>query len=210
MGDLSRAEIHSLCPDATAAECDRWRGQLAEYGRLLSHWGHRVNLVAEGDLPYLGARHLAPALSLRPLLRSLPHHRVLDVGSGGGLPAIPLKIALPEMALTLVEGRRRRCSFLREVVRSLGLRDVRVLNQRLEMGPGEGGGHALATLRAVAVTPELVGSLRPWLVPGSFLVSTLPATDDGSGPAGRLFQRDAVAPAAPGAARGPRLGLWRV
>jgi len=184
-GDLADGDLAALCPEAHATERARWCGQLAEYAELLRRWGRRMNLVAEGDLPYLASRHLAPALRLRPLLRSLPHARILDVGSGGGLPAIPLKIALPDAAMTLVESRRRRCSFLREAVRTLGLEHVEVRNQRLE-GSGLGGGlpddmrHTVATLRAVAVTPELTQALRPWMAPGAFLVSTLPPGGSGA------------------------------
>lgn len=190
MERLTEGDLAILCPEVTAAERACWCGQLAQYGDLLQRWARRMNLVAEGDLSYLAVRHLAPALRLRPLLKSLPHERILDIGSGGGLPAIPLKITLPGSALTLVEGRRRRCSFLRQVVRGLGLDRAEVRNQRLEGGSPIAAGHTVAILRGVAVTAELVADLRPWMTPGAFLVSTL-------APAGRHH------------ARGPELLLAR-
>lgn len=234
MGDLTARELEILCPDAGAAARALWREQLALYGELLRRWARRMSLVAGGDLSHLGERHFAPALRLRPILRALPHAHVLDVGSGGGLPAIPLKIVLPDMALTLVESRRRRCSFLREGVRALGLQDVEVLHQRLEdgdphgagsaEGPGNGcgdvegvspertpgsGRYAAATLRAVALTPALTDALRRWLAPGAFLISSLPPrARSAAGAARLLLDRSPACSGGPG--QGVRYGVWRV
>jgi len=220
---LTGADLGVLCPGAADAELDQWCGQLAHYGDLLQRWARRMSLVSEGDLPDLATRHLAPALRLRPLLMSLPHERILDIGSGAGLPAIPLKITLPSSALTLVEARRRRCSFLREVARSLDLERTEVRNQRLERGSAIEPGHTVAILRGVAVTAELAADLRPWMAPGAFLVSTLAPESRRSVAGPDLLLEGDVAPweseergtanGAPvaGALGAPvRYGLWRL
>lgn len=107
--------------------------QLTQYLAHLERWNRTINLTA---LPLSGY----PAATLDRLifepLRSVQvfgSGRVwIDLGSGGGSPAIPLKILLPEADLTMVESRSRKAAFLRDVVRVVGLSHVRVLWERVE------------------------------------------------------------------------------
>jgi 16S rRNA (guanine527-N7)-methyltransferase len=107
---------------------------LEEYWRLLEHWNARINLTS---LPLAGSparsinRLLVEPLTAAPLIPP-PPVSWFDLGSGGGSPAVPLKIVNPEAALTMVESRSRKCAFLREVVRSLGLTATRVAPARFE------------------------------------------------------------------------------
>src|SRR5690606_18108102 len=64
-----------------------------------------------------------------------PHGRILDIGSGAGLPGLPLKILCPECPITLIEPRQKRANFMRIAVNRLGLRDVTVIDARLEAVP---------------------------------------------------------------------------
>lgn len=107
-------------------------GQLRRYVQLVEKWAPKVNLVSLDDVPHFMERHVVPALALGPLVRSLPHRRVLDVGSGSGLPGLPLAIQLPGSAITLIESRRRRANFLRQCVRELALVNVTVVCARVE------------------------------------------------------------------------------
>ena len=102
------------------------------YVALVRKWALKVNLVALEDLPVFMERHVAPALGLVSLIRSLPHARLLDVGSGVGLPGIPLAVALPGSCVILVESRRRRANFLKHAVRTLGLENASVVCARVE------------------------------------------------------------------------------
>lgn len=146
---------------------------LREYAGLLYHWSGRLSLVSRGDRDYLATRHLLPALALVPLVRDLPHQTVLDFGSGAGLPGVPLKIMLPQAAFTLVESRRRRATFLREVVRRLRLERVEVVNQRIEEMPTRAAD--LVVSRAVMPPDEVMARARPHLnVGGSVLTSMSP------------------------------------
>jgi len=135
--------------------------RLEEYVSLLNQWSSRVNLISRRDRNQLATKHLAPALLLLPLILSLPHRTLLDLGSGAGLPGIPLKIALPDTQFYLVESRRKRVTFLREVVRKLELKKVEVVNSRIEDWAFLGGRIDLAVSRAVA-GPEI---LRFWVTP---------------------------------------------
>jgi len=91
----------------------------------------RLNLISRNDYQHIAARHFLESLLALPYL---PRQRfeACDVGSGAGFPGIPLRIARPEMALTLVESKQKKADFLRTVVSDLGLANVKVLAVRAE------------------------------------------------------------------------------
>lgn len=144
--------------------------QLREYAHLLHAWSGRMSLISREDRGFLLTRHLVPALRWLPMIACLPHRSLLDFGSGGGLPGIPLKIALPETWVYLVESRRRRAHFLREVVRRLGLPKVEVVNSRLEEWEGVKGGVDIIVSRAVMPGKELGKVIRPHLSPHGWMM----------------------------------------
>lgn len=150
-------------------------GQLLEnlvsYVELLHRWNARVNLTAldagDGGLdrlivePLAAARHVAS-----------PAPRVIDIGSGGGSPAIPLRLALPGGSLLMVEARARKAAFLREAVRRLGLADTAVEAGRFEELAGQPslqGAFDLLTLRAVRVDATVLRGLQTFLRDGGEL-----------------------------------------
>jgi 16S rRNA (guanine527-N7)-methyltransferase len=100
----------------------------------------------------------------------------VDVGSGAGFPALPLKLVRPDLSFTLVEASRKKATFLHHIVRRLRLAGVRVLQRRAEdvvADPGEAGAYDLALARAVASPPEVGRLVRPFLHPGGvFLLQT--------------------------------------
>jgi 16S rRNA (guanine527-N7)-methyltransferase len=114
-------------------------------------------------------RHIADSLTLLPDLRELGERaRVVDVGSGGGLPAIPLAIVLPQLAFTLLETTGKKAHFLEQTARMLRLRNVRVVNERAETfgrGPGRERFDA-ATSRALSRLPVLLELTLPLLAIG--------------------------------------------
>jgi len=104
-----------------------WR----EYGRLLHERSAALALIAKGDRGEVFTRHILD--SLNPVaLFDAPPASLLDVGSGGGLPGIPLAIAWPDTRAVLLESRERKAGFLELASRRLGLRHVRVACTRLE------------------------------------------------------------------------------
>ncbi len=98
----------------------------------------------------------------------------IDIGSGGGLPAIPLALARPDVRLTLVEARGKKARFLRETAEALGLSNTRVLSERAE-DLGQDGRHRqkydLVTARAVAAMPTLLELTTPLLRVGGALLA---------------------------------------
>ena len=145
--------------------------QLEIYLSLLSQWSRRINLVSRRDWSVLATKHLRQALTTVPIVASIPRRLVVDLGSGAGLPAIPLKIALPDSHFMLVESRRKRAHFLREVVRSVGLDRIEVVNDRIEnLSPI---GADLVTARAVASPEKLLDLVQRHLSPHGWILSTL-------------------------------------
>ena len=133
---------------------------LEAYFRLLTHWNEKINLTALPlDIPTDETfdRLLVEPIAASRRVQNLPGVW-FDLGSGGGSPAIPLKIARPALALTMVESRGRKSAFLREAVRSLRLEGTEVQNARFEDVAGDGarGGSAdLVTVRAVKADDSL-------------------------------------------------------
>ncbi len=117
---LHTAEI-SLTPDKME--------RLREFHALIATWNEFASLVSRPALESLEREHIADALSLAPWLKQAGNPGgLLDIGSGGGFPAIPLKILLPEMSLTLVERSSKKVGFLRKVTGALELKDVHILH----------------------------------------------------------------------------------
>ena len=107
-------------------------GQLLRYLAELLKWRQKVNLIArDTPQPQVVENHFLDSLSLLPLVQG-PEVHLLDVGSGAGFPGLALACVLPQARFTLVEPRQKRVSFLRHVIRTLGLRNVEVVADRIE------------------------------------------------------------------------------
>jgi 16S rRNA (guanine527-N7)-methyltransferase len=108
--------------------------QLFLYFQELKRWGKKINLISkESHDPGIIENHFVDSLALLSVLE--PEHELLaDIGSGAGFPGLACKIARPEMGVRLLEPRLKRVSFLRHVIRTLGLEDITVLAVRLEDG----------------------------------------------------------------------------
>ena len=105
---------------------------IKSYSDLLYKASFRLNLVSPADRNVLVSRHIWRALSMGYQIESIPNDTILDVGSGSGIPAIPLKIYYPMSRFYLVESRRKRANFLKFVIRKLHLKEITVINSRLE------------------------------------------------------------------------------
>ena len=103
---------------------------------VLMDWSERVSLTAIRDEEGIQRRHFLESAALIPVLAeqgfTLREHSLVDVGSGSGIPGIPLKILEPSLRLTLVEAKHRKAEFLMALLPELGLSDVQVITRRAE------------------------------------------------------------------------------
>ena len=110
---------------------DNQFNQLCLYIDLLEKWNVAYNLTALKDERQMVYHHLLDSLSLTPFVSDTAK-TVLDVGSGGGTPGIPLAIYRPDLAVTLVDSNSKKTAFLRQAVIELGLNNVQVITERVE------------------------------------------------------------------------------
>ena len=180
---------------------ERTINHLEVYYLLLNHWNKRINLSALPleamddeaiDRVLIKPLVAADAVSERPL-------RWWDLGSGGGSPALPIRIVRPDAQLTMVEARSRKVAFLREAVRELSLSSVDVVAGRFEdvIGRAEQCGTSeLVTVRAVRIDTMLLELSRGLLKKGGDLL--LFATRDALIPATSMFTLERVVDLIPG------------
>ena len=142
--------------------------QLETYFNLLSRWNEKINLTSLSDPDAAMERLLIePLLASRFLPATAP--ALLDVGSGGGSPAIPLKLAAPQMRLLMVEVKTRKSAFLREAVRQLALSNAAVETARVEELLTTVALHEafdVVSVRAVRVEAKTLNTLQAFLVAG--------------------------------------------
>lgn len=104
--------------------------QMEDYLQLLSKWNQTYNLTAVRDSDRMISYHLLDSLSIVPHLSQV--RRLLDVGSGGGMPGIPVAIARPEIQVVLIDSNHKKTAFLRQAILELKLPNVEVITSRVE------------------------------------------------------------------------------
>jgi 16S rRNA (guanine527-N7)-methyltransferase len=157
--------------------------------RLLAQ-NQTLNLTAVRDEETAAVRHIRDALAL-PALYPLAEKSVIDVGSGGGLPGIPLKIQDPSIRLTLLDATAKKVDFLRRVCAELGLADVVCVAARAEeqaRRPGFRDTYDVAVARGVAFLPVLCELCLPFVKPGGVFLAMKggDCDDEAAAAAGRI------------------------
>jgi len=145
---------------------------LLAYLGLLARWNRTYNLTAVRDPREMVARHLLDSLAMAPFLDDLAARNgsLADLGTGAGLPGIPLAIARPGLRVALVESNGKKARFLREAVRQLGLGNVQVAESRIEAFDAPGRFDAI-TARALATLPLILDLGGHLLAPGGRLLA---------------------------------------
>jgi len=143
------------------------QGLLLQYLVLLGKWNQVYNLTAVRDLAKMVAAHLLDSLSVIPLLSG---ENVLDVGSGAGLPGIPIAVAKPDCEVTLLDSNHKKAAFLRQAVADLALKNANVVCNRVESwaAPAEFG---VIISRAFSDLGEFVSLTSRLLAPGGVLAA---------------------------------------
>lgn len=107
-------------------------GAFDAYTALLLEWNQKFNLTRITEPEEIAVKHYLDSLALLKFVQVPQGSKLIDVGTGAGFPGIPLKIAVPGLKLTLVDSVKKRLGFLEEVVKQLGLENVKILHGRAE------------------------------------------------------------------------------
>ena len=125
--------------------------QYAIHARDLVQWTKKINITSITDPFEIAVKHFLDSIAPAPLIP--PGAALLDVGSGGGFPGIPLKVLIPSLTVTLVDASRKKVSFLKHVIRTLALDNINAIHYRAEDLAAE-----IALVQRLA-QDDLVGSL---------------------------------------------------
>jgi len=151
------------------------RAAIDGHVRLLLAWTHAINLTAIREPAAIATAHVVDSLSAVPVLRERAADRILDLGSGGGFPGLPIAAAMPGAAVDLAEPIGKKAGFLRAAVEATGLAErvtVRALRAEALAGDRERrGSWSVVVARAVASSADLVELAFPLLRPDGVLIA---------------------------------------
>lgn len=168
MSDQQHPLQTALCAGLAALKLDTsYAGKLLDYLDLLVRWNRTYNLTAIRDPHDMLTKHLLDSLAMHPYFTQ---RNLADLGSGAGLPGIPLAIIRPDAEISLVESNGKKTRFLREAVRQLGLSNVSVLESRAESVAGDGQYQAI-TARAMDRLAGILAVGGHLLAPGGVLLA---------------------------------------
>jgi 16S rRNA (guanine527-N7)-methyltransferase len=166
--------LHDLGLEAGRQQLDRFE----TYYNILTDWSERVSLTAIRDAAGVQRRHFLESAALIPLLEQHGRHlrdgSLIDVGSGAGVPGVPLKILEPRLRLTLLEATGRKAEFLRALLSALGLSDVAVVPLRAEEAardPAHREQYDFAAAKALAPLRTLVELTLPFVRVGGLVLA---------------------------------------
>lgn len=111
---------------------DKQKQQFADLFDLYQHWNAQINVISRKDTEHFYERHVLHSLGIAKVQAFLPGSMVLDVGTGGGFPGIPLAILFPETKFTLCDSIGKKIKVVKEVAEALGLENVKTVNDRVE------------------------------------------------------------------------------
>ena len=142
------------------------RTALLQFLQLLEKWNATYNLTAVREIEQMVPRHLLDSLAVLPFVRG----RVLDVGTGAGLPGIPLALARPDLQFVLLDGNAKKLRFVTQAVHELGLKNVDVVQSAVEKyAPPQQFDTVIA--RALAAIPDMLESTRHLCAPSGAVLA---------------------------------------
>ena len=146
-------EILKYFPDLT----ERQQAQMAALYDLYADWNQKINVISRKDIEHLYEHHVLHSLAIARFVKWKEGTKVLDFGTGGGFPGIPLAIALPHCRFRLIDGTGKKIRVAQEVIKATGLTNCEAVHRR---GEEERGHYDFVVSRAVMPLPDLVKIVR--------------------------------------------------
>ncbi len=143
------ALIDAYFPNLT----DDQHRQFDQLDALYREWNQRINVISRKDIDQLYEHHVLHSLAIAKVIQFKPDSYLLDLGTGGGFPGIPLAILFPEVRFLLIDGTGKKIQVVRAVAAAIGLHNVEARHQRAEALKGRSFDFVLS--RAVAPLPKL-------------------------------------------------------
>lgn len=140
--------IEKYFPDLTSNQ----KSQFTELGVLYRDWNEKINVISRKDIESLYERHVLHSLGIAKVIQFTPETRILDVGTGGGFPGIPLAILFPECHFHLVDSIGKKITVVNEVATAVGLKNVKAEQLRAEQAKFQ---YDFMVTRAVAPMAKL-------------------------------------------------------
>ncbi len=167
-----RTALHGACAAIDVSPADEQIDRLAEHFRLMVEANRRFNLTRITEPEEAAVKHYADSLSA---VAWADEHaegigKVLDVGTGAGLPAVALAVARPEWQVTAIDGNAKKTRFVADCAEALGLTNLTALQQHTSQWHGRRDRFDLITLRAVGKLADCITQSRPLLAPGGTIV----------------------------------------
>ena len=108
------------------------KNQFAKLEELYKEWNEKINVISRKDMDSLYEKHILHSLGIAKVMEFAPKTKVLDIGTGGGFPGIPLAILFPEVQFTLIDSIGKKITVVREVSAGIGLKNVTAIHGRAE------------------------------------------------------------------------------
>jgi 16S rRNA (guanine527-N7)-methyltransferase len=153
--EITNSEICDALAPFAFSPTEEQIARIREYTTLLWRWNRSISLTSITDPVEIVGRHFGESIFASKLL-PVENCRLADVGTGAGFPGLALKIAFSGLHLTLIESNKKKCGFLSEIVRSLGLKGVEILPERFEHIRPD-------SIRANVITSRAVGGFKQLL-----------------------------------------------
>ena len=106
--------------------------QLSRLGELYQEWNQKINVISRKDIEHVYDHHILHSMAIAKVIHFVPGSEILDLGTGGGLPGIPLAILFPETRFLLVDGTRKKIGVVQAIIDDLGLTNVKAKHIRAE------------------------------------------------------------------------------